>query len=181
MQPLHAVDSVQVDEILGRAGVDLPAALPRVDERAGADLREYAGAVRADLAEELRDHAERQVVRFDAPVDGERPELWHERPVSADRSSHQALVREAVEAAVLAVARRGGEHEREVLRAAGLAEARLERADKRLRRAGTDETRDRDGVAIAYERERLFGGDDLVLHDRPRPPRGCSAAARSAP
>ena len=58
----------------------------------------------------------------------ESRELRHQRPVAADRALDQALVREPVQAAVLAVARRRGEHQRQLLRARRLAEPPLERA-----------------------------------------------------
>jgi hypothetical protein len=102
---------VHAHQILGGASVYLAAALARIHERAEADLREHARPVRADVAEELRDDAEWQVVRLDAPLHRERRELRDERPVPADRTPHEAFVREAVEAALLAVARRGGEDE----------------------------------------------------------------------
>ena len=54
-QPLLAVDRMHAHEILGGARVDLAAAVARIDEGAEADLREHAGPLRGDVAEELRD------------------------------------------------------------------------------------------------------------------------------
>ncbi len=93
-----------------------------------------------------------------------RAQLRHQRPVAADHALHQALVREAVQAALLAVARRGREHQREIARLAGLEEAPLELADQLVGRAGADEARAGDRVAVANDGDRFGRRDDLVLH-----------------
>ena len=83
-QVLLAVDFDQRHQILGRALVDLAAAEARIDERAEADARELARLAGGDVAEQVRDHALRQVVGLDLVRDRERLQLRHESPVAAD-------------------------------------------------------------------------------------------------
>ena len=83
--------------------------------------------------------------------------------MAADGALDQSLVREPVQAALLAVARCGGEHQREVARRAVSREAPLQRRDQLLGRAAADEAGASDGVAVAYQRDRLIGGNDLVF------------------
>ena len=68
--PRFASDRQQLDEVLRRPGVELAPALTRVDEGPQADLRDQARLAPGDLAEELRDAAERQVVALDDAVGG---------------------------------------------------------------------------------------------------------------
>jgi hypothetical protein len=58
---LDAADGHQLDELLGRAGVELAAAEARVDECAQAYRGELARLVGGDVAVELRDNALRQL------------------------------------------------------------------------------------------------------------------------
>ena len=70
-QRLGAADGNQLDEVGGGARVDLPAAQARIDEGAEADGGEVAGPVRGDIAEQMGDHALRQVVGLDFVGDGQ--------------------------------------------------------------------------------------------------------------
>ena len=108
----------QRDEILGRRGVDLAAAEARIDERAEPHPRQVSRLARRDVAEQVRDHALRQVVRLDLIADRERLQLRHEAPVAADHALHEARVAEVIEAAILAVALPGRVDERQVARTA---------------------------------------------------------------
>ena len=69
----------------------------------------------------MRHHALRQAVGLDPPVERERAQRRDEPPVRPDRAPDQPLAREVVEPAGAAVPLSGGEHERQVARAAGLA------------------------------------------------------------
>ena len=55
----------QFDHVLGAAGVELAAALPRIDEGAYADPRDVAGPARRDVAKQMGDDALRQIIRLD--------------------------------------------------------------------------------------------------------------------
>ncbi len=102
---------------------------------------------RRDVAEEMRDDALRQVVRLDLVADRERLQPRHEAPVAADHAAHETVVREVIEAALLAVALARGVHERQVARAADAVgvfpgrgeEALLERDRDVLGEADADE------------------------------------------
>ena len=60
-----AVEGYEFDEVFGGAGVDLAAAVARIDERAEADAGEMRRAVRGDVAEQVGDDALRQVIALD--------------------------------------------------------------------------------------------------------------------
>ena len=113
VQPGLAAELDHADEILPGHGIELAALEPRIHEGAQTHLGDVARRVRGDLPVEVRDHAERQVVGLDPPLDRHGAELRHERPVAADDALDEARDRQPVEAALLAVARRGGEHQAE--------------------------------------------------------------------
>ena len=163
-QPLLAVDLEEADDVLGGAFVDAAALLAGVDEGAQADLGQHAGLGAGDLAVELGDDAERQVVGLDAVLDRHPGELRHQRPVAADAALDQAVMGEAVEAAVAAIAWGGGEDQRQVAGVAGGEEALLQGDEEFVRGADADEAGDRDGVAIADDRHGLIWADDLSEH-----------------
>ena len=48
-----------------RAGVELAAAVARIDEGAHANARDMAGAVRRDIAKQMGDDALRQIIGLD--------------------------------------------------------------------------------------------------------------------
>ena len=151
------------DEILGGRGVDLAAAVARIDERAEPHPRQVSRLARRDVAEQMRDHALRQVVRLDLIADRERLQLRHEAPVTADHAFHEPRVAEVIEAAILAVALACSIDERQVARTAdalrivfrGVDEAVLERDGDVLGETDADEARRGDGVAIRESARRL--------------------------
>src|SRR5208283_5031806 len=98
-----AVDFHQADDVLLRLLVELAAAVARIDESAEADARDMAGPVRGDVAEQMRDHALRQIIGLDLVGDGKMLQLRHESPVSTDDSAHEPLMREMVQPALFAV------------------------------------------------------------------------------
>ena len=89
-QVLLAVERHQRDEVVGGRGVDLAAAEARIDERAEPDARQVSRLARGDVAEQVRDHALRQVVGLDLVADRERLQLGHETPMAADHAPDQA-------------------------------------------------------------------------------------------
>ena len=93
-------------------------------------MGERARLAGGDVAEQVRDHALRQVVGLDLVGDRERLQLRHQAPVAADDALDQPVVAEVVEAALLAVALAGGVDERQVARRAVPA-ARLALSRKR--------------------------------------------------
>ena len=112
--------------------------------------------------------------------------LRHQRPVAADGALDQPFVRQPVEAALLAVARRGGEHQRQDR--AALAVSRKRCSSAAISASGVPmptKPEQRDGVAVADQRDRLVGGDDLVaeswrlLAPGWRDARGCDGAGRA--
>jgi hypothetical protein len=131
-------------------------------ERAQPHLGDGAGAVRADVAKEVADDAQREVVRLDLARYRERAELGNEGPVAAHDALHQPRWAELVEAAILAVAGRRREDEREVARMPGLEEPPLELADQLVRRTCADEARESDRIAIADDGDR-FGAETILF------------------
>ena len=125
-------------------------------------LLKRAGTVRGGVAVQVRDGAERQVVRLDPVVGREPGQLRHQRPMAADRALDEPFVGQPVDAARFAVARRRREDQGQVARLLRVHEALFQRHDQRLRRADADEARAADAVAVADQRDRLVGTDDLV-------------------
>ena len=164
----------QRDQIFGGGGVDLAAAEARIDERAQPHAREVSRLARGNVAEQMRDHALRQVVGLDLVAYGERLQLGHEAPVSADHALHEARVTQVVEPALLAVALAGRVDERQVARTAHavrivlrrLDEAVLERDRDVLGEADADEARRGDRVAVPDQRDGLARGHDLAVLER---------------
>ena len=164
-QVLLAVDRHQRHELLLGARVDPAAAVARIDEGAEADARELARLARGDVAEQVRDHALRQVVRLDPVADGERLQLRHEAPVAADHALDEPVVPEMVEAALLAVALARRVDEREPARAADAVGRLLRRFEEALLQ------RDRDVLGEA-DADEAAGGDACRRRGSARPPRG---------
>ena len=117
-QILRAVDLHHADEVGGRAGVELAAAVARIGEGVETDAREVAGLAGSDVAVEMGDDALRQVVGLDLARDRQRLQLGHQAPVPADDAPHQAAVGEMVEPALLAVALARGVDEAQAARLA---------------------------------------------------------------
>ena len=91
-----AVDFHQADDVILRLLVELAAAVARINERAETDARDMAGPVRGDVAEQMRNHALRQIIGLDLVGDGEMLQLRHQAPVAADDSAYEPLMREMV-------------------------------------------------------------------------------------
>ena len=111
-QPLLAVDLHQPHQLFGGACIELAATIGRVDEGTETDLGKKPGLASRNLAKQMRYASERQIVGLDVVVDGHPGQLRHQAKVSADQTLDQAGMRQTIEAAVAAVARRGCEHQR---------------------------------------------------------------------
>ena len=118
-----------------------------IDEGADADPAEQAGTPAGDLAEQLRDAAERQVPGLDQAVGRHLAELWHQRPMPADRAPDQPVMRQTVQAVILAVAGCRREQQAQVARLAGGEKPLFQRHEDRIGRADADKARGRDHVA----------------------------------
>src|SRR5580704_2077775 len=137
-KPVLAVDLHDADEFFGGALVQFPAAIGRIDKGAQAYLREQAGLAPGNLAKQMRDAAQRQVVGLDLIVDRHSRQLRHQSEMSTDQALDQARMRQPIEAAIGAVAGRRGKHQREIAGLACLDKALLQRPDDFIRRADTD-------------------------------------------
>ena len=115
-QPFLVIDLHHPHQVVGSAAVDLAALLARIDERAQPHLGQRAGPVSGDVAKQLAQRSERQVVGLDASFHRHRRELGHESPVPADRALDQSVPREAIQPAILAVPGCGGEYQRQIAR-----------------------------------------------------------------
>ena len=117
-QAFLAAERDQLDHVLSRAGVELAAAVARIDEGAQADAREMAGPVRRDVAKQMGDDALRQIIGLDLVGDRELLQFGREAPMAADDALDQSVMREMIEAAMLAVALPRGIDQRQVARLA---------------------------------------------------------------
>jgi hypothetical protein len=84
--------------------------------------------------------------------------------VAADRTLHQPRMRQPVQPTVLAIARRGGEHQCQAGWLAGFAETGFQRDQQLVRGADADKSGHRDRVARPDDGNGLRWGDDLVIH-----------------
>ena len=112
----RAIDLHETHDVFGRAGVELAAAVARIDEGSEPDARDVAGPLRRDIAEEMGDHALRQIVGLDLVLHREALDFRDEAPMAADHARHKAGMAEMIEAALLAVALAGRIDEREIAR-----------------------------------------------------------------
>ena len=129
-----------------------------------------------DVAEQVRDHALREIVCLDPVGNGETLQLRNQPPVPADHAPHQPFMAEMVEPTLLAIALARGIDEREIARLADLSAGlalpfdemeRLQRHRDLLGETDADEAAGRDGIAVAYQADRFFGADDLSAVRRP--------------
>src|SRR3974377_891947 len=98
---------------------DLASAVTRIDKGAEPDAGQMSGPPGGDVAEEMREHALRQIIGFDLVRYRQPLQLGHEAPVSANYALDQAFVTEVIEPAFLAVALTSRIHEREITRISG--------------------------------------------------------------
>ena len=113
-------------------------------------------------------------------VDRHTGQLRHQPEMSAHQPLDQAGMREAIEPAIGAIARRCSEHEREIARFAGLDETPFQRPDDFVGRADADEAGRGHGVAGTDDGNRLGGVDDLVAHQVSLPGLASRATSQSA-
>src|SRR4029077_6436919 len=111
----------------------------------------------------MRYAAKREIVGFDLVVERELSELRHQAPMPAHGSFDYPLMREAIEPALLAIARRRRKDESEVHGVTFLEEAPFERQDQFIRRTDADKPRHTHRVTVAHDGHGFIGGDDLVL------------------
>ena len=79
-QVFLAAERHQLDQIFGGHGVDLAAAVARVDEGAQADRGDDARLAGGDVAKQVADDALRQVVGLDLVVDRQLAAAWAPAP-----------------------------------------------------------------------------------------------------
>jgi hypothetical protein len=99
--------------IVACACIDLATAVARVDERAQTDAAEGPGLARGDVAEQMRDHALRQVVGLDLAGHRQRLQFRHQPPVPSDHPLDEPGVAEVIQSAFAPVALPGGIDQRQ--------------------------------------------------------------------
>ena len=113
-------------------------------------------------------------------IDRHAGELRHQAEMSADQALDQARMRQAVEAAIGAIPRGCGKHQRKIPGLTGLDEAPLQRLDDFVGRSHADEAGRGHGVAGTNDGNRLGGIDDLVAHQASLPGLASRATSQSA-
>lgn len=78
----------------------------------------WPGPVGRNIAEQMRDHALRKIIRLDLVGDRELLEFWRQAPMAADHAADQAFMREMVQTTVLAVTLARGIDQRQIVRLA---------------------------------------------------------------
>ena len=162
-QAFLVADLQQLHQIVGGARVQLAAAVARVDKGVQPHARERAGLAGGDVAEQMADHALRQVPGLDQVVDRELLHRGHQTPVAADHAFQQAGVAKVVQPARLAVALAGGVDQRQVARVLRRDEALFQRHRHAFGKADADKAAGGHGVAVVNQLHRLGGAADLVL------------------
>ena len=112
----------------------------------------------------MRDHTQRQVIRFDFAFHGELADLGHQTVMAADHATEHTLVRQMVGAPFDAVTRPAAEEQREILWRAGFEKSLFQCEYQFHRHAVTAETGTAQRIAIANDGDRLGGGDDFLFH-----------------
>ena len=163
-QPLLVVDLHDANQVLRRTAVDLAAFQARIDKGTHANLGQRSGAMPGDVAKQLSQRTQRQVIGLDAALYCHRRELRYQAPMTTHGALDQAVAGEAIQAAIFAVARCRGKQQRQVARRAGLDEALFQGGNQFVRGAAADEARAGHRVAIADDSDRVGSGNDLVLH-----------------
>jgi hypothetical protein len=162
-QVLPIVDTHQAHDILGSAIVYPPAAVTRIDEGPETHMGQCAGLVRRDVPEQVGDDALGQVIGLDAVFDGQRLKLRHQPPMTADYTSHQALVAQVIESPLLAVSLPGRIHQGQAPGGTRSNETLSQPDAKALGEANADESAGGDRIAIANETHRVLDGNHLAL------------------
>ncbi len=116
-----------------------------------------------DVAEQVGNHALRQVVGFDLAGDGQLAQFGDQPPVAADHPPDQPFVAEMVQAALAAVALTGGVDQGQIAGSAGFQEIAFQRDGQVLGEADADETAGGHGVAVPDQPYRFIGGNGLAL------------------
>jgi len=163
-EPLPSAEFDDLDQVLGRLRIELPAAVPRVDVSPQADVRDDPRLPGGDGAEEVGDDSLGPVVRLDPVLDRELPQARAETPVAAHDALDEALVGEVVDAPALSVTLSGGVDDGEVARPLLGDEPRLDGRRQRLRVTGADEAAAGDRGTIRDAGDRLLSGHDLAGH-----------------
>ena len=99
-----------------------------------------------DIAIEVGDDAERQIVGLDLLLDDEFDEFRAEAPMAPDHALQQPLVRQDVETPVLPVALARRIDEREIARGARFAKSFLQRQQQLIGNPDPDEARRADRI-----------------------------------
>ena len=164
-QPWFAIDFDQPHQLFGGARIQLAAAIGRDRRRCRARLWKGTGLAPRNLAKQMRNASERQIVSLDMVVDR------HPRQSSAPAPKcppTSRLIRPGCARRLSPrsppIARRCRKHQREIPRLAGLDEAPFQRRDDFVGRADADEAGRGHGVAGSNDGNRLGGVDDLVAH-----------------
>ena len=171
----------QLDQILGGRALILPPPRRGSTKVPRPTRVSVPGLAGGDVAEQVGDHALRQVVGLDLVGDGQLLQLRHQAPVAADDAPHQPVVAEVVEAALLAVALAGGIDQGQVARRAEAERVVLRRREEALLQGDGD-------VLGEADADEAAGGDRVAVADQATASRAltilpcsklCSAASRA--
>ncbi len=179
-QVILAAHGDQLDQVFGGPLVQLAAAQARIDKGAQADPRGMARLAAGDVAKQVADRPQRQVVALDLVADDELLQRRGRHEVAADEALDEPGLREPVHAAALGRMTHPGR--REQRQAARLAETRAafvvrlveagQLADDDVWKADTEEAADDDGIAAADQSDGVASRDDLVGRARAPAPQG---------
>ena len=140
--------------------------MARIDEGVEPHARQRARLAGGDVAEQMRDHALRQVPGLDLVVHRQLLDARHQAPVPADHALEQARMAQVVEAALLAVALACGVDQREIARGLRGFPALGQRHRNALGKADAHKSARGHGVAVVDELHGIGGAHDLVLVGR---------------
>ena len=84
MQPVLAAKLHALNQWLGGATVQAPAAMHRIDKGVQADPGQDPGAMRGDVTKELADDALRETIRLDIAGERKLTKAWRKVPMAAD-------------------------------------------------------------------------------------------------
>ena len=93
--------------------------MARIDKRSKSHACEVAGALRRDIAKQVRNHALWKIVGLDLIGNGQFLQFRHQPPMPPDHAAYQTFVTKVIEFAVTTVTLTSGVDQREIARLAG--------------------------------------------------------------
>ena len=163
-QPLATAQLNELNKVFSGTVIEFSAVIARVNEGFQPNVCDQSRAPPGNLAEQMRDHPLRKVVRFDLPGHRECAQRRAQPPVAADHALNQVLVGQVIDPAPRTIALPSSIHYSEIARASLPQEPRLNRGSQRLGVSSADEPATGHRRTIGNPVHSLLNSNDLAQH-----------------